>query len=193
MVCDIPKYPAPETLNVDVSFNARDYTNNGVKFGFLDPFIEDIEPKLISTKGTTMVTLLGYGFVQMEESKQVVSMKSQDTPLMCNEALCSKTYTVKDERTAEISTFEQRNVMKGDRNIEFDYFNFDLMDPDGEYTKNDIKIRYYKDPMFSNVSSTYAYANEDKPIMIATDFFWGQGNNFEEIRKYNNLKCRFTS
>jgi hypothetical protein len=25
-----PKYPAPETLDVDVSFNDQDYTNNGV-------------------------------------------------------------------------------------------------------------------------------------------------------------------
>ena len=35
----IPKYPAPETLNVDVSFNDQDYTNDGVKYGFMDPFI----------------------------------------------------------------------------------------------------------------------------------------------------------
>ena len=35
----IPKYPAPETLNVDVSFNDQDYTNDNVKYGFMDPFI----------------------------------------------------------------------------------------------------------------------------------------------------------
>ena len=28
--CLIPKYPAPETLDVDVSFNDQDYTNNRV-------------------------------------------------------------------------------------------------------------------------------------------------------------------
>lgn len=30
----IAKYPAPETLNVDVSFNGKDFTNDGVQFGF---------------------------------------------------------------------------------------------------------------------------------------------------------------
>jgi len=39
VIVPIPKYPAPETLDVDVSFNDQDFTNNGVKFGFLDPFI----------------------------------------------------------------------------------------------------------------------------------------------------------
>jgi hypothetical protein len=39
VIVPIPKYPAPETLDVDVSFNDQDFTNDGVKFGFLDPFI----------------------------------------------------------------------------------------------------------------------------------------------------------
>jgi len=49
----IPKYPAPETLDVDVSFNGQDFTNDKVKFGFSDPYILDINPRLISTHGTT--------------------------------------------------------------------------------------------------------------------------------------------
>jgi hypothetical protein len=63
IVCPIPKYPAPETLDVDVSFNDKDYSNNGVKFGFLDPFIFGIKPRLISSKGTTRLELIGFGFV----------------------------------------------------------------------------------------------------------------------------------
>lgn len=42
VVCDIPKYPAPETLDVDVSFNGLDFTNDGIKYGFFDPYIEDV-------------------------------------------------------------------------------------------------------------------------------------------------------
>jgi len=71
-MCDIPKYPAPETLNVDVSFNDQDYTNDNVKFGFLDPYILDVRPRLISPHGTTKVSLTGYGFVHLEESKSMV-------------------------------------------------------------------------------------------------------------------------
>ena len=69
VIVPIPKYPAPETLDVDVSFNDLDYTNNGVKFGFLDPFILDITPRLVSSHGTTKLNITSYGFVAMEESK----------------------------------------------------------------------------------------------------------------------------
>jgi hypothetical protein len=52
------------------------------------------------------------------------------------------------------------------------------MNPDGDFTKNDISLWYYKDPNFASLSSYFAYANEDKPLMIKTDFFWGEGNDF---------------
>ena len=64
VICTIPKYPAPEIFDVDVTFNDHDYTNNGVKFGFHDPFVEDVFPKLISTSGNTKINMVGYGFVQ---------------------------------------------------------------------------------------------------------------------------------
>jgi len=44
----------------------------------MDPYILDINPRLISPKGTTVVNMTGYGFVQMEDSKSVVNMKSKD-------------------------------------------------------------------------------------------------------------------
>jgi hypothetical protein len=83
--CTIPKYPAPETLNVDISFNGQDFTNDGVKYGFMDPFILDVQPRLISSKGTTIVTVMGYGFVQMEDSKSMISLNSGMQSLKCSE------------------------------------------------------------------------------------------------------------
>ena len=63
VLCDIPKYPSPETLDVDVAFNGKDFTNDGVKYGIIDPSILDIQPRLISPKGNTKLNLTGYGFV----------------------------------------------------------------------------------------------------------------------------------
>lgn len=75
----IPKYPAPETLKVDISMNGLDFTNNNVTYGFMDPYILNIQPRLFSPKGTTNATLYGYGFVQMEEGKSVVGYQSEKT------------------------------------------------------------------------------------------------------------------
>lgn len=75
IVCKIPKYPAPETLNVDVTFNGLDYTNDGVTYGFTDPYILGVSPRMISAAGTTMITLSGYGFVQLDDQHSVVVIK----------------------------------------------------------------------------------------------------------------------
>jgi hypothetical protein len=148
VIVPIPKYPAPETLDVDVSFNDQDFTNDGVKFGFLDPFILGIKPRLLSTHGSTKLNITGYGFVAMEESKQLVVLKNNDEALQCAGSICTKVYKVTNENSAVIETFEQSSVYKTNKNIQFDGFTVNMMNPDGDFTKNDIMLWYYKDPNF---------------------------------------------
>jgi len=79
------------------------------------------------------------------------------------------------------------------KNIGYEPFNVDMMNPDEDFTKNNIDIYYYKNPQFKTASSQFAYSNEEKPVIIDTDFFWGQGNNVELFRRYATFTCRFTS
>ena len=60
-------------MNVDISMNGVDFTNDHVTYGFMDPYVIDIQPRLFSPKGTTIANMTGYGFVQMEDSKSVVN------------------------------------------------------------------------------------------------------------------------
>lgn len=83
--------------------------------------------------------------------------------------------------------------MKGTKNIGFDPINIDIMNPDGDYDTNEIDIWYYKDPVFNKISSQFAYLNENKPLILSTDFSWNEGNNPETFRKYSNITCKFTS
>lgn len=66
-----------------------------------------------------------------------------------------------------------------------------MMDPAGDFAANDISLWYYRDPVFNSMSSTFAYANEHKPIMVNTNFFWGEGNQLERVRKHGNFTCRY--
>ena len=68
-----------------------------------------------------------------------------------------------------------------------------MMNPDGEFTKNEIMLWYYKDPNFESINTQFAYANEEKPLIIKTDFYWGEGNDFQTFRKFSNFTCKFTS
>jgi hypothetical protein len=78
-------------------------------------------------------------------------------------------------------------------NIGFDFFTVNMMNPDGDYSLNEIHLFYYQDPVLSNISSIFAYSNEEKPIIIQTDFSWGNGNNYQFFKKYSNFTCKFTS
>jgi len=112
VVCKIPKYPAPETLNVDVSFNGLDFTNDDVSYGFTDPYILGIQPRMISASGATQLTLSGYGFVQLDDQHSVIVVKDRrNEPMQCGSSICTKVYKVQDEHTAHINTFPQHEMM----------------------------------------------------------------------------------
>ena len=59
----IPKYTKPDILPVEVSMNGKDFTNDKVSYGFYDAFVIDVEPRLISKRGGTKLTIKGFGFV----------------------------------------------------------------------------------------------------------------------------------
>ena len=129
----------------------------------------------------------------MEESKSMVELKSEGEALMCAGQACTKNYRVINENNCEMTTFPQEQVMKGSSNVGFDSWNVNIMDPDGIYDPNDIDVWYYKEPTISRVSSSFAYMNENKAVVMTTNFYWGESNNFQTFRKYGNLTCRFTS
>jgi hypothetical protein len=68
-----------------------------------------------------------------------------------------------------------------------------MMNPDGDFSKNNIDIYYYRDPSFKTTSTQFAFSNEEKPVIIETEFYWGNGNNYELFRERAKLSCRFTS
>lgn len=67
--CAIPKYSKPDELIVELTLNGEDYTNDGHKYGFFDPYVLNAEPRLISVEGTTKVLIKGFGFVNSSSSK----------------------------------------------------------------------------------------------------------------------------
>jgi len=130
----------------------------------------------------------------MDDTKSVVNFKNGDKSLDCTNTLCTKIYKVGDEHTADVGTFKQSEMAKtGGGNIAWDPFTVNMMNPDGDFTPNQIDLWYYKDINLTGLESSFAYANEDKPVLIGTDFYWGSGNNFEIFRQHANFTCRFTS
>lgn len=61
--CAVPKYTKPDVLPVEVTFNGQDFTNDNNTYGFFDPYVLDVQPRLIHARGSTRVRLYGFGFV----------------------------------------------------------------------------------------------------------------------------------
>lgn len=74
--CTYPEYVAPETLDVDISFNGLDWSNDHVKFSYVDPFVLGVKPRLISPKGTTKIDIEGFGMANIsDDSKTQIAFK----------------------------------------------------------------------------------------------------------------------
>ena len=81
----IPPYTKPDVLQVDVTLNGEDYTNDGVTYGFSDPFLINVTPRLISPEGNTVLTLSGFGFVNSDPGSIMVKFGTKDAgDLTCN-------------------------------------------------------------------------------------------------------------
>jgi len=79
----IPKYSKPDVLRVELTTNGKDYTNDGKTYGYFDPYVVNAEPRLISVDGTTKVRIKGFGFVNSNETKSMIS-STTSSELQCN-------------------------------------------------------------------------------------------------------------
>lgn len=104
-----PEYPSPETLDVDISFNGLDWSNDHVKFSFVDPFVLGVRPRLISPKGTTKLLIEGYGMAHTTEENQQIGFRHYPDNKMLNAEgkVAKKTYKVHTENLIEVGTYPQ--------------------------------------------------------------------------------------
>lgn len=108
VTASVPKYTKPDVLPVEITFNGQDYTHDNQTYGFFDPYILDVKPRLISAKGTTRVRLYGFGFVNATST----DLKSKFNTahhgnLSCPNQPCILQADYVDKVTLETSTFPQ--------------------------------------------------------------------------------------
>jgi hypothetical protein len=95
--------------------------------------------------------------------------------------MCTKVYKVIDEHTTSVGIFPQSDMMinNGAKNIDFEPFYLNMKNPDKDWSKNNIDLCYYKDVVAKNItSSSFAYADEEKPVVVTADFSWNKGNKY---------------
>lgn len=82
--------------------NGVDFSNDNKTYGYYDPYVIDAQPRLISVKGSTVVTVTGLGFVDSGEVKTKFS-NSTDA-LNCDGKNCTQVARFIDANTIETPT-----------------------------------------------------------------------------------------
>lgn len=90
ITCLIPKYAQPDVLNVEITLNGEDFTTNKLQYGYYDPYILNIYPRLINPNGTTEITMFGYGFVDSTVYKYLkVKYDNSEKAISCGGGKCT--------------------------------------------------------------------------------------------------------
>ena len=192
----IPKYTKPDILPVEVTMNGKDFTNDKVSYGFYDAFVLDVQPRLISKRGGTKMTIKGFGFVDSgnsEISAKFGTLIPNDDITCAGHSTCTTPAKFVDKHTITTDSLPQSSLAyrNQNRNIGEDPMTVEVSVYGDSYTENDIQVYYIYDPDFKSVNRPSVIRNMQVPLLIETDFHW-QNNDKEMFFKHGNFTCRFT-
>lgn len=156
----------------------------------------DIQPRLINTKGTTKVRLVGFGFVNAGDDLKTKLSHVTRGELKCQGGSCLQSAEYVDKNTIESSTFPQSSVFFQDNMTENIHLNGMVIEASVTgglgFTENGLEIWYYEQPDVIQLSVNGAPTNQQKTVLVKTDFKWNV-NELGKIKQYGNFSCRFTS
>ena len=130
-----------------MTLNGYDYSNDNITFGFYDPYVIDASPRLISTSGTTRVTVKGIGFVNSGETKVV--FENPALPLKCP-GDCRKNADYIDKNHIIADTLPQQEVtyVSDGKSVMWDGFFIEASVYNNDFTDNRVALYYYEEPTY---------------------------------------------
>jgi len=185
----VPKYTKPDVLQVEISMNGLDFTNDNKTYGYYDPYVIDAQPRLISVKGTTIVTVSGVGFVDSGEVKTKFSDRVNE--ITCEGNACTQTAHFKDANHISTPTLPQSQLIyqKTGNPVMWDPFQISVSVYSDQFTDNNIKLHYYREPSFSMLGEKETPANIPAELLIGATI---DPDDLENLRLHAKPGCRFT-
>jgi hypothetical protein len=199
--CQAPKYNRPDVVPVEISLDGEYYTNDGKEFGFYDPFVWSVKPKIVSRRGNTTITIHGHGFVNTTGTYLKVRYGYPHKRLTCKGGPCIVNGTYIDKNTIKAQTVPYDEVVyeRLGKAVGKDDFAVEVSVYGDDFTDNNASISYFADPTYGNPSPGQAAANGNETVLIPANFHTNASdpknndNDEEKLRKFGNATCRFTS
>jgi hypothetical protein len=158
----------------------------------LDPYILDVQPRLVSSHGTTKLNLHGFGMIQMKGAHFDAIYKYDNQLLLCEDkGRCEKRCDVRNENTCIANTFPQEVMMRHNHtNIGHSPFHVDIRNPDTEYVPDDVEMLYSK-YAGEDTHGHYPVLSLEKTLTLRTNFSWYDGSLWDKYSRMNNFSCHF--
>jgi hypothetical protein len=156
--CKVPQYTKPDVLNVEVTINGESYTSDNKTYGYFDPFVLDVSPKLMAVDGSTLLQIKGLGFVDSGQCK--AGFDNRTSALTCGGGSCSKTAVFIDKNTLNTTSFPQSEVRYASGgSVGWDPMYIDALVWGDQFTQNQVEVYYYEDPVLRSANIKEAPAN----------------------------------
>ena len=197
--CTVPPVSKPETVNVSVSFNGRDYTPETIKYTFYDAFLIALDPSIVPVAGNTPVKVIGYGFAPTGSIK--VRLGSPKAPLKCNGGSpCVVNANYMDDQHLNFTMPPQSDLTFAGNgsNVGFLPIQVEVSIYGEDFTESGLTVQYYQEPTVGVVEGTTGPsepvtipANNSKPLKMPVRFNVPQGMEPADFIKKTNATCRF--
>lgn len=202
--CPVPKFNKPDVVVVEISINEGEFTSDGKEYGFYDPYVWKVTPKMVSKKGNTTILIYGYGFVNTTGYYLQARFGYASKRLICNGEVCDAMATYIDKNHISAQTYAYKDIFyeEGRQPIGDAEFPVEASVFGDAFTENNVTIFYFKEPIYGEPRPNRVAANGNETIIIPANFLTKENNpdnpqiveNEELIfRKYSNITCRFTS
>ena len=204
--CVLPKYSKPDVLRVEVTLNEQDYTNDGLEFGYYDPFVKKVTPKMVGMEGGTTIRIHGHGFVNSTCLKVKFGGISQRN-LTCNGKDCVVKAKYISQNEVEAVTFPEKVVyyegcgedLECQTSITNDDISVEVSVFGNDFTHNFITIFYFTLPLYDQPLNSKIPGNANELVMVPTHFLTHETDPMDPVNKqwwfekYGNVSCRYMS
>ena len=203
--CQVPKFNKPDVVPVEITLDGYYFTTDKIEYGFYDPYIWRVTPKIVSKKGNTTITIKGNGFVNTTGTWLKIRYGDTNKKLICKGGPCIVMGKYIDKNTIEAQTFAYTDVIVEKTGFSLEreeQFSVEVSVFGDYFTENHIKILYFTEPNAIDANPSEVVSNGYEAILIPTNFLTNESypknpekvQNSETIfREFGEAYCKFTS
>jgi len=172
--CLIPQLSRPEVVEVEISLNDFDYTQDHFTYSYFDAFVLDLSPHMGPRTGGTNITVHGFGFANTGSDKLQCKYGSKERPLLCNYKPCifPATYISETEVICVSPPQVQMTYADTGNNVDGDPFAVEISVDGQKFTASHITYQFMDEIDVFSMTPRNGTMNGGTFVTFSVNFKW---------------------